>query len=291
MGKKKLQRQASDLSENIADAVSSYAGTARDKTGPALADARDKAAPVLAAAAAKAGPALADALTEARSRAVPVLIDARDRAVPVLVDARDKAAPVLVMARDKAAPYFSDALDKAGPVLSSARDSASPVLDKAGPVLADVRDAFTGEVVPVVTAAISALDDATEDARAEAVKRTRALATAIKGEVAPPPKKHTARNVLIALGLGGAAFAVARLLGNRQPTTSWQSSYTPPPAPTPSSTGGPVTDVGAHRADTATDTAAAGPGEAVADATEVPHDASTPDNPVTEIDVDPSHRA
>jgi hypothetical protein len=287
MGKKKMQRQASDLGETIADAVTAYAGTARDTAGPALADARDKAAPVLAAAAAKAGPALADA----RSKAVPVLIDARDRAVPVLVDARDKAAPVLVMARDKAAPYFSDALDKAAPVLSSARDSAAPVLDKAGPVLSEVRDVFTGEVVPVVIAAISALDNATEDARAEAVKRAKALATTLKGEVAPPPKKHTGRNVLIALGLGGAAFAAAKLLGNRQPTTSWQSSYTPPPAPTPSSTGGPVTDVGAHRADTATDTAASDPGEAVADATDVPHDASTPDNPVTEIDVDPTHKA
>jgi hypothetical protein len=210
----------------------------------------------------------------------------------VLVDARDKAAPVLVMAREKAAPYFNDALDKASPVLSSARDSAAPVLDKAAPVFSDVKDRFTAEVLPVVTAAISALDAATEDARAEAGKRTKALATALKGEVAPPPKKHTGRNVLVALGLGGAAFAVARRLTSKQPTTSWQSSYTPPPAPTPSSTGGPVTDVGAHRADIPTDdVAASDPGEAVADATDVPHDATTPDNPVTEVDVDPDRKA
>jgi hypothetical protein len=287
MGKKSKARHVSNLTESISDAVTSYAEAARDKTGPALADARDKAGPALAAAAAKAGPALSDA----RSKAVPVLLDARDRAVPVLVDARDKAAPVLVMARDKAAPYFSDARDKAAPVLSSARDSAAPVLDKAAPVLSDVKDRFTAEVLPVVTAAISALEDATEDARAEAAKRTKAVATAIRGEVAPPPKKHTGRNLLLVLGLGGAAFAVVKRLGNRQPTTSWQSSYTPPPAPTPPATGGPVTDVGAHRADTATDTAASDPGEAVADATDVPHDASTPDNPVTEVDVDPTHKA
>lgn len=283
MGKNKAQRHMSNLTETISDAVTSYAETALDKTGPVLADARDKAGPALAAAAAKAGPAL----TDARSRAVPVLIDARDRAVPVLVDARDKAAPVLVMARDKAAPYFSDALEAAAPVLSSARESAAPVLEAAAPVISDVKDRFTAEVIPVVTAAISALDSATEDARAEAAKRAKAVATAIKGEVeaAAPPEKHTGRNLLIALGLGGAAFAVAKLLGNRQPTSDWQSSHTPPPAP--SSTGGPVTDVGAHRADTA----ASDPGEAVADATDVPHDVSTPDNPVTETTVDPSHRA
>lgn len=285
MGKNKAKRHVSNLTETISDAVTSYAETALDKTGPVLADARDKAAPALAAAAAKAGPALSDA----RSRAVPVLIDARDRAVPVLVDARDKAAPVLVMARDKAAPYFSDALEAAAPVLSSARDSAAPVLEAAAPVISDVKDRFTAEVIPVVTAAISALDSATEDARAEAAKRAKAVATAIKGEaeVAVPQEKHTGRNLLIALGLGGAAFAVAKLLGNRQPTTNWQSSYTPPPVPAPSSTDGPVTDVGAHRADTA----ASDPGEAVADATDVPHNVSTPDNPVTETIVDPSHRA
>jgi hypothetical protein len=287
MGKKKTQRQANNLTETISEAVSEYVGNARDKTGPVLADARDRAVPVIAGAAAKAGPALADA----RSKAVPVLLDAKDRAVPVLVDARDRATPVLVMAREKAAPYFSDAIDKATPVLSSARDSAAPVLDKAAPVLSDAKDRFTAEVLPIVTAAISALESATEDARAEAGKRTKALATALKGEVAPPPKKHTGRNVLVALGLGGAAFAVVKRLTSKQPTTSWQSSYTPPPAPTPSSTGGPVTDVGAHRADTPTDTAASDPGEAVADAAEVPHDATTPDNPATEIDVDPAHKA
>jgi hypothetical protein len=146
-------------------------------------------------------------------------------------------------------------------------------------------------VLPVVTAAISALESASEDARAEAGKRARTLATALKGEVAPPPKKHTGRNVLVALGLGGAAFAVVRRCTGKQPTTAWQSSYTPPPAPTPAATGGPVTDVGAHRADTPTDPAASDPGEAVADATEVPHDATTPDNPVTEVDVDPAHKA
>ncbi len=251
MGSKKRQRHASHLSESISEAVSDYVGSARDKTGP-------------------------------------VLADAKDRAVPVLVDARDKAAPVLVMARDKAAPYFSEARDKAGPVLSSARDNAAPVLDRAAPVLSDAKERFTAEVLPVVTAAISALESATEDARGEAGKRTKALGAALKGEVAPPPKKHTGRNILLVLGLGGAAFAVAKKLTSKQPTTSWQSSYTPPPVPTPSSTGGPVTDVGAHRADTPTDTAAAGPGEAVADAAEAPHDATTPDNPATEVDVDPS---
>jgi hypothetical protein len=285
MGKKKT---LSDHAGTLADTLAPHVENVRDQAGSRLADARDKAGPAIADAIAKAGPLL----EEARHKAVPVLVDARDKAVPVLVDARDKATPVLVMAKDKAAPYLADARDKAAPVLSQARDTASPVLDKASPVLSDVRDRFTAEVLPVVTAAIAALDDATEDARAEAAKRTKALATALRGEVAPPPKeKHTFRNLLVALGLGGAAFAaVKRFTGGKQ-ESDWKSSYTPPPATTPSPTGAPVTDVGAHRADMPTDLAASDPGEAVADATEVPHDATTPDNPVTEIDVDPPERA
>ena len=44
---------------------------------------------------------------------------------------------------------------------------------------------------------------------------------------------------------------------------------------------------GLHRAeDTADDTAAAEPGEAVSDAAVAPHTPTTPDNPLEEIDVD-----
>jgi hypothetical protein len=96
------------------------------------------------------------------------------------------------------------------------------------------------------------------------------------------------RNVLVVLGLAGVAAAVAKKLSSRQPTTSWQSAYTPPPAPTTSPAAGPVGAgaAGAHRADEADDVAASDPAEAASDATDAPHDASTPDNPVTEIDIE-----
>jgi hypothetical protein len=142
-------------------------------------------------------------------------------------------------------------------------------------------------VLPAVTAALAAVDEATADTRAETKKRGKAVAAALKGEVEAPEKKHRVRSLLVVLGLGGIAFAVVKRLGRRQPTTSWQSSYTPPPAPVPPAAGGPVAGAGAHRADAASDdTAASDPTEAASDAADVPHDASTPDNPVTEIDVD-----
>jgi vacuolar-type H+-ATPase subunit H len=200
---------------------------------------------------------LAPHVETARGKAGPLLSDARDKAGPLLSDARDKAGPLLSDARDKAAPYLSDARDLAAPYLSDARD-------KAAPYLSDAKDRFTDDVLPVVTAALAAVDDATEDARTETVKRGKAVAAALKGEVAAPEKSHRVRNVLVALGLGGIAYAAVKKLGGRQPSTTWQSSYTPPVVPTPPSSEGP----GTHRAD-ADDTAAVDPADAVVDETDV----------------------
>jgi vacuolar-type H+-ATPase subunit H len=204
---------------------------------------------------------------------------------PHVENARDKAAPVLADARDKAAPYVADVRDKAAPLIADAREKATPYV-------ADARDKFTSEVLPVMVAALAAVDGATEEARAEALKRGKAVAAALKGEVPAPEPTHRLRNVLVALGLGGAAYALYKKFGGSQPTTNWQSSYTPPPAPTPAPAGGPVATpaTGAQRPQP-DDVAASDPAEAAADATDVPHDATTPDNPVTEIDVDPSHKA
>ncbi len=205
----------------------------------------------------------------AREKAGPVLTEARDRAVPVLADARDRAVPVLVDARDKAAPYVSDARDKAAPYVS------------------DARDRFNDAVLPVLTAALASVEEATEDVRGETKKRGKAVAAALKGEVEAPEKKHRGRTLLVLLGLSGLGYAAYKKFGAKQPTTSWQSSYTPPPAPAPTPAGGPVAGggVGAHRAEGADDVAASDPGEAVSDAADVPHDATTPDNPVEDVDV------
>ena len=220
---------------------------------------REQAGELAGSARDKAGPALADA----RDKAVPVLADARDRAVPVLVDARDKAAPYVAEARDKAAPYVSDARDK-----------------------------FAETVLPALTAALASVDEATEDVRDETKKRGKAVAAALKGEVAvPEKKKHRGRKLLVLLGLSGLGYAAFKKFGSKQPTTNWQSSYTPPPAPTPSPAGGPVATggAGAHRLDAeGDDTAASDPSEAASDAADVPHDATTPDNPVEEVDVNKS---
>ena len=202
----------------------------------------------------------------------PHVENARDKAGPVLAEARDKAAPVLADARDKAGPLLAEAKEKAGPLLTEAREKAAPIVSEA-------RDRFNSDVVPAVKEALAAVDEATEDVRAEALKRGKAVAAAAKGEVEAPGKQHhRVRNVLIALGLGGIAFAIAKRLGGQQSSANWQSSYTPPPAPVPPPTGGPVAG--------SDDTAASDPAEAAADSAEGPHDVTTPDDPATEVAVD-----
>ena len=224
--------------------------------------------------------ALAPHVENARDKAGPLIADARDKAVPLLSDARDKAAPYISEARDKAAPYISEARDKAAPLLADARD-------KAAPVVSDARERFQKDVLPAVAAALASIDEATEDVRTEGKKRGKAVVAAAKGDIAAPEKKHRVRNLLIVIGLGGIAYAATKAMGKKQPTNNWQSSYTPPPAPTPPPAGGPVAgagNAGAHRAEP-DDEAASDPGEAASDAADEPHAATTPDNPVEEVDV------
>ena len=201
----------------------------------------------------------------------------------------DKLAPHVESAREKAAPILADAKVKAAPMLAEVKGKTSPALT-------DARDKLTNEVLPVITAAIAAASEATEEARNEAMKRGAATAAALKGELEPPRQKtHRLRNLMMVLGLGGIAAFVAKKLSDREATTAWQSSYQPtpastPPAPdagesptmyddTPTATAAAAA-AGAHLSD---DEGAAGPDEAAADAMEMPHAATAPDNPADEV--------
>jgi vacuolar-type H+-ATPase subunit H len=185
----------------------------------------------------------------------------------------DRIAPTVESAREKVGPLVNEAREKTAPLIAEARE-------KAGTATSEARDVLTSEVLPVLTAAVAAAGAATEDVRGETKKRGKAVAAALKGEVEPPKKSHKLRNLLVLLGLGGIAAFVAKKISNREPTTAWQSSYTPTPAA--GATGG------AHKADEAADAddqGGASPDVAAADAAAAPHEATTPDNPAETIDV------
>jgi hypothetical protein len=167
---------------------------------------------------------------------------------PALVDAKDKAGPALADARDKAAPYVAEARERAASALADARDNA-------GPALADARDRAT-----VVAA--------------QAKEAADARVAQLRGE--EPKKKKGGRLKKIALFavLAGAVGFVAKKLQGGGQADSWQSSYVPSPAPASAPT--PKAD----------DAGAAGPDEALSDATDEPHVATTPDEPAEVVDIE-----
>jgi len=189
-----------------------------------------------------------------------------DHANDLATDLADKIGPQVESAMEAAR-------EKAGPVLAEARDKAAPTVN-------DARDRLTTEVLPVLTAALAAAGEATEDVRGESKKRGKAAIAALKGEVeAPKRKKHRFRKFLVVVGLGSAAAYVAKKLSDRPSSTTWESNYTPSPAP--------ESPIGAHRAedDIANDQGGASPDVAAADAASEPHEATTPDDPAETIDV------
>ena len=239
-----------------------------------------------------------DQASEVMERLAPAMESAREKAAPVIAEAGKRAAD----AREKAAPYVAEAREKAAPYVAQAREKAEPVVDTA-------RAKFAAEVLPVVTAALAAASEATEEVREEALKRGAATAAALKGEVEAPKKKesHKLRTFLILIGLGGIAAFVAKRMSDRQASTAWQSSYSPTPSSASTTTtptysapgvsapgaGGPEetpisTAAAAAAAAQAHDEGAAGPDEAVADAAEQPHVPTTPENPAEEVKLDES---
>lgn len=224
---------------------------------------------------------------EVMDRLAPHMESARERTEPMVKEAKLRAAE----AREKAAPYVHEMREKTHPHVEGARTKLAT------------------EVLPVLTAAVAAASEATEEVREEAKKRGSATAAALKGELGTPQKKesHKFRNFLILLGLGGIIAFVAKKLSDREASTAWQSSYTPSPAASTGDTSSSAPSYSAPRvaaagtqpevddtpvataaaaAAQARDEAGAGPDEAAADASEHPHEATTPDNPAEETKVD-----
>lgn len=204
-------------------------------------------------------------------------VDLKDQLAPHVESAVAKAGPALAEAREKAAPAFADAREKASPYVAGARE-------KAAPYVADAKDKWQTGVLPALTAAAVAADEATADYREEAVRRGAATAAALKGEIeAPAPKKKgRKRKILLLLGLGGIAFAAVRKLTS-QDSQTWETSYQPTPAaPAPTPAAAPTP------AGSSNDTAAATPDEALSDATEEPHPVTDPDNPAASVEIEDS---
>lgn len=174
-----------------------------------------------------------------------------------------------------------EAQAKAAPLIAQGRQIAAEKGAEAAAVAADA--ASKGAALAAEKAQVGAAYAADRASVGREVAAAR-VAT-LRGEE-PEPKRGRLKKVLLLGGLlafGG--FLFNKLRG--QTEDSWQSSYTPTPAPSnPASTNGSRASAPAAAAGSSDDNAGGTPGEAVADSAEEPHEATTPDAPASIIDVD-----
>ncbi|MBL0746594.1 hypothetical protein [Nocardioides baculatus] len=224
-----------------------------------------------------------------------------DKAGPAISDARDKATPLIEEGRTRAAEAAT-----AGAAVAAAKTAEAR--DKAAPLLAEYR-ATAAERASSVAAVAAEQAASTRDAAV-------AKANELRG-VEPEPKGGRFKKFLLISGLlaiGGVVFS--KLRAKQDADAGWQSTYVPPapakpatPA-TPAAAAAPVgaatttvdpnadpltdplpDDVSADDVVTvdppATDDVGGGaPGEAISDAVEGAHEATTPDEPAEIIDID-----
>jgi hypothetical protein len=194
--------------------------------------------------------------------------------------AKEAAGPATEEARERAIPLIQDARDRAVPLLHDARETAA-------------EKASTGAAAAKAAAAAAAA------AAAEQAAQGREFAATKLAEVKGEPVEEQKGGKLKKLFFFGALAAIGGLLYRKLRTNTaeednWQSSYVPPPpapAPTPSPADGladPLTDPlpGQEEGMATDDPGGAGPDEALADATDAPHEATTPDNPAEVVDID-----
>lgn len=157
------------------------------------------------------------------------------------------ARPALVDAKEKAGPALADAREKAAPYVADARDKAAPL---------------------VAAGAVKASEVA-----AQAKEAADARVAKLRGEE-EKKKGSKLKKLAFFVVIAGAVGFVAKKLqgGGGAHSDNWQSSYVPTPAPTP--------------VRTADDAGAAGPDEAISDATDEPRPSTTPDDPAEVVDLE-----
>jgi hypothetical protein len=220
-------------------------------------------------------PALGTALEQTKEKAVPALTDARDRALPLIAEGRAAAAEKAALATERASASAALAAERAQLGAALAANQAAVGRTLAAAKIAELRREQVVEPEP-------------EPGGGGKLKKLLLLSG------------------LVALG----ALLFSKLRGKKD--DNWQSSYTPAPAPEASSGSStaagagatvdevlvpapavgadplndPLTDPLTDPAAETDDVGGGAPGEAISDTVEEPRQPSTPDQPMTVVDID-----
>ena len=243
-----------------------------------------------AAAATKVATAAAAAGSPARTQAS----DLGDRLAPVVAGASERLAPVVAVAGDRLAPVVEDARER---LVDLTGTVATRIDDLTGTVSERIDD-LTGTVA-------TRLDDALPD---------RYTPTVVTARSQRRPNRFL--QAVFVLGLGTvAALVTRRLTGGGDAGSAWRSADDQPSTPTNGQAGGqaaaaavgesahgllagddhasgnvpgsPANTAGeTGPAETSVDVAGGTPEEVAADATDTPHEVTTPDDPARKVVLD-----
>jgi Family of unknown function (DUF5324) len=195
-----------------------------------------------------------------------------DRFAPRVEAARHVVGPRVETARDALVPRLESAKDVVGPRLETARESLAPHLETA-------REKVRDDLLPKVAGAAVAALAASEPVRDEARSRGVATLAALKGELTSADVKKARRRgrrsrfgkIALVAGIAGAGFAAWRWW-TKQSEPDWTvDEFRESSADQPSGAWSPTAAseaAGTSGSQISTDTAAASPDEALADAAE-----------------------
>lgn len=167
------------------------------------------------------------------------------------------------MGRRSKKTLLETAQDVVGQATHSAQDLAGQVADSVGPTIEAVVESAKERADEVLEKADSVLHDAPAKKKKKGGKF----------------KKFLLVTVLAAVG----GVVVTKLRAKKAQDDNWQTSYTPTPAPKPAAAPVPPP---AEKPVATDDVGGAEPTEALADAADAPHEATTPDEPADVIDVE-----
>ncbi len=245
---------------------------ARTKLGM-RSDGRDRAKHAAESAIEKIGAAAQDAVSSVASTVGPALDDTRDRlssaAQEAVTSVASTVGPALDDTRDRITPLVSDARDRVTPVMQDARVRLSPVVDNAREKLA-----------PAASTALAA---------GRLRGRRAAVRLGFAEEEPVPQKSHRLRNLLIVVGLGGAAAFVYSKVTGRDADPAWTAGRDSAAVDSPSIPTAPVAPAQMQPADAngaeedQSDTAPTAP--LASEETVESHTPTTPDEPLERKDL------
>ena len=202
--------------------ISPLARSAAGRLGPLAHNAADRVGPLAQLAADRLGPLASETV---------------DRVTPYTHSAAERIVPIAANARLLGTQAAHDAFDRFGPALDSARERVGPAVEVA-------RDQVSDNLMPRLTAALSAA--AASPVAVEATKRGQATLAAARGELSlPEPKKGRSgwvkRLLIVAAAAALAVVAFRKFFGTKD--ADWQAARpsTPYAPPTPPSTPTPAT--------------------------------------------------